>query len=168
MPRRRFGLLVICALLAVLVAMFVWAGTMQPGPANNDYPTEEQLVSEPDRYVGDRVSVAGTVVGVDPLTIEATPRPGVSIRFEVTGSTADPAVGDALRVHGVLREGNRIDALAAVHREPWEAAYMYVVSFLGGALVLGRLVAHWTFDPGRLAIVPRNRPPHGRTEETDA
>lgn len=158
MTRTRTRIVAICTLLAVLAGLFVWAGTVQPDPANNDFPDGEDLLDDPDQYVGDRISVSGTVVATDPLTIEAEPAPGRTITFVIEDVDRGPAVGDDLRVFGVLHENDRVEAIETVHREPWERHYMYVVSFLGGLVVLARLLNRWTLDADEWAVVPRETP----------
>jgi hypothetical protein len=108
--------------------------------------------------VGDRVVVGGTVIETDPLTIEAEPVPGEPIAFVVENTARTPDIGDALTVYGTLRSENRIRAIEQVHTEPWERQYMYLVSFLGGLWVLGRLCNGWRFDRESISIVPRTDP----------
>ena len=77
---------------------------------------------------------------MDPLTIEDEPVPGETITFVIEDADPDVAVGDQLSVFGTLQEDNHIHATNVVHRAPWEAYYMYVVSFLAGLWVLARLI----------------------------
>lgn len=41
--------------------------------------------------------------------------------------------------------------------EMWEFSYMYAVSALAAAWVVGRALGHWRLDRSRLALVPRER-----------
>jgi len=155
-PRARF--LTIAILLALLAVLFVWAGTIDPDPADNNYPDTEDIHETSDRYVGEPVSVGGTVVDTDPLTIENDPIKGEPIRFVIENADPDVTVGDTLSVFGTLQPNNHVDATTTVSRKPWEAQYMYVVSFLGGLWVLARLCNHWTVDTTTWSIVPRTNP----------
>ncbi|QLG27385.1 hypothetical protein HUG10_07410 [Halorarum halophilum] len=145
--------LIIALLLAVGVS-FVAFGTVDPNPAQNAYPGTDEVVSYPDEYVGERVSLSGTVVATDPLVITADS--GVErARFTVTTSDhVTVAEGDQLIVFGTLTATNEVQAERTVVREPWELTYMYVVSFLGGLLVLARLLRHWRPDLDHYALVP--------------
>lgn len=154
--RWRFAALLL--LLGLLVVLFVWAGTIEADPADNNYPGTGDILENPDEYVGDRVSVSGTVIDTDPLTIEDETVPGETITFVIDGADVDPAVGDEVIVYGTLQPDNRVDAINTVHREPWEAVYMYIISFLGGLWVLARLVNGWTVDTATWSIVPRTEP----------
>lgn len=154
----RWRLVALILLLGLLALLFVWAGTIEPDPADNIYPGTGDIHENPDKYVDDRVSVSGTVIDTDPLTIEDEPVPGETITFVIDGADVDPAIGDELSVYGTLQTNNRVDAINTVHREPWEAIYMYVISFLGGVWVLARLINGWTIDTATWSIVPRKEP----------
>lgn len=156
--RSGIRLLAVTALFVVLFGLFVLAGTVQPDPADRNYPSEADIAADGERYVGDRVVVGGTVIETDPLTIEAEPVPGELIAFVVENTARTPEIGDTLTVYGTLRAEHRIRAIEPIHREPWEMQYMYVVSFLGGLWVLGRLGNGWQFDRKSMSIVPRTEP----------
>lgn len=146
--------LIIALLLAVGVS-FVAFGTLTPDPAHNAYPGTDQVVSHPDVYVGERVSLSGTVIATDPLVITADS--GLeNAKFTITNSDhATVSKGDQLTVFGTLTATNTIQAERTVVREPWELTYMYVVSFLGGLLVLARLLRHWRPNLEQHLLVPR-------------
>jgi hypothetical protein len=133
---RRFVLIILGTI--ALLGLFMLAG--QTG-LSSKYPTDQDLVTDPDGYVGERVTVGGTVVETNPLYIVSEPYPGETLRFAVDGYDGDVSVGDTLSVHGVLREEGvvRVDAPATasdrssvVRKEPWERQYMLSVSFFGG------------------------------------
>jgi len=161
-PRSKF--VTITIFLALLVALFVWTGTIDPVPADNNYSGTGDIHESPDRYVGEEVSVGGTVVDTDPLTIEDEPIPGERTTFTIEHADPDVTVGDTLSVFGTLQSNNHVGATNVVHREPWEAQYMYVVSSLAGLIVLGRLCNHWTVDTTTWSIVPRPTPLLTRTD----
>ena len=152
--RPRHRLLAIGVLFAVLAILLVWAGTVQPDPSDNSYPDTPEIRENTDKYVGADVSVSGTIIQMDPLTIEDTVA-GETVTFTVASTDAAVAVGDTLWVFGTLQADNHIQATATLTREPWEEQYMYVVSFGAGLLVLGRLINGWTVDTETWSVVPR-------------
>lgn len=131
------------ALLTVLVGLFVLSGA---GIALSD-PQE--------RSTGETVTLTGTVVAEAPPTISL--QDGRTLRLDDLSSEA-------------VSEGQRISVDVTVHEagappgvvepEPWQRPFMYGVSALAGALVLGRIVDYWRFDVRRVWIEPRSRPLH--------
>lgn len=154
-PTHRFVLVV--ALLCVLFGLFVWSGTVEPDPGANHYPDGEYIAEDPEAYLGERVSVSGTVVSHDPLRIEEEYGVDATLTLEIRDVDDPPPVGHHLSVFGTLDEADPgvVHAETTVTQAPWEAIYMYVVSFLGGLWVLWRLLTHWRVDRNALAIVPR-------------
>lgn len=148
----------ILLLAGILVTLLVWAGTIEPDPADNRYPGSIDIHENPETYVGDRVAVSGRITGTEPLTIRATFPDAGTETFVIENAAVDVAVGDHLVVFGTLQPDNRVEAIDTLDREPWELYYMYVVSFLGGLLVLGRLINGWTVDTETWSIVPRTDP----------
>jgi hypothetical protein len=150
--RRALGVVV---LVGLLCGLFVWAGTASPNPAANRYPGTTDLLEDYDAYVGERVQVGGTVVGTDPVVIEMSD--GVASRELTVRNTGNPVeVGEQLVVFGTLRAGDAVVVADSRVREPWEAQYMYVVSFLGGLWVLWRLVNGWTINTETWTVEPRD------------
>lgn len=143
--------LLFCALAGVLVG----AGTIGPDPATNTFPDGEDVATSPGDYVGDQVSVGGTVVETDPVVIRV--RYGLDEYVHVTVVDVEEPVseGDAMSVFGTLTDEGTIDAERTLVRAPWETWYMYGVSFLGGLWVLGRLLRDWRLDREGVALVPR-------------
>jgi len=154
-PRTR--LVTIAILLAILAGLFVWAGTIEPDPADNNFPGNDEVFTDPDEYVGQQVSVGGTVLDTDPLTIETTVE-GEQITFVVENANPDVSTGDQLSAFGTLQSTDTVTAKEVVHREPWEAHYMYAVSFLAGLWVLARLLNRWTVDTDHWTVIPRTEP----------
>jgi hypothetical protein len=150
--RRALGVVV---LVGVLCSLFVWAGTTSPNPAANRYPGTTELLEDYDAYVGERVQVGGTVAGTDPVVVEISN--GVASRDITVRNAGQPVEeGEQLVVFGTVRAGGTIVVDDARAREPWEAQYMYAVSFLGGLWVLGRLVNGWTVNTDRWTVEPRD------------
>ncbi len=145
-------------LLVALAGLLVWAGTAELASTAEGYPDTEAVTQSPDQYVGERVTIAGTVVDTEPLTIEAEPAPGETRTFVVESDAGDPETGEYYRVFGTLQSADHIDAATTIDREPWELQYMYAVSFLGGLWVLGRLANGWTIDTTSWTLVPRTDP----------
>lgn len=154
MDARWRGGLVLALLLALAVAL-VAHGSVDPDPAANTFPGSHEVVADPGAHVGERVAVSGTVVGTDPVVVRLEDGVGVH-RVTVTGlPSADLEAGDHLSVFGTLTGPGTVVAERSVAREPWELDYMYAVSFLGGLLVLWRLIRGWQLDRERVALVPR-------------
>ena len=128
-------------------------------PENNNtlYPGNEEVFTNPDQYFGQQVSVGGTVLDTDPLTVETTIQ-GEQITFVVENANLDVSTGDRLSVFGTLGSADTVTAEEVVHREPWEAYYMYLVSFLAGLWVLARLLNRWTVDTDTWTVIPRTEP----------
>jgi len=152
----RQRLVVIIVLLALLIGLFVLFGTTEPNPDDNNFPETEDITRNPGQYIGERVNVDGIVVETAPLTIEDEPKPGEQVTFLIHNTDQDVAIGDRVNVFGTLQPDNHIRAESTTHREPWEAQYMYIVSFLAGLSVLTRLFNQWTVDTSNWTIVPRN------------
>lgn len=136
-PGYRFGVLL---LFGILAGLLVFAGTIEQDSSDNNVPENDNILETPGAYTGERVSVWGTIVDTDPLTIEDEPRPGDSITFVVETVETDVEPGEHLSVYGTLHEDNRIEVNSVVHREPWEIHYewltpQYVTSAMAGAIV---------------------------------
>lgn len=145
----------IAVLLVALTGLLVWYDTLDPDRADNNLPEASDVKDNPGTYVAERVSVGGTVVETDPLTIEDE-----GLTFVIENAAADSKVeaGDRLRVHGTLDANNHIDVSTTIHSEPWEYYYMYVVSLVAGLWVLGRGLNRWTVDSTNWSVVPRAEP----------
>jgi hypothetical protein len=145
-------------LLVALCGMLVYGGTITPDAGERHYPGNDEVAPEPGAYDGQRVALAGEVVGTDPLRVEVVSDTGASFTLTVQGATAEATEGDSISVFGTLRDGAIIDAERVIVREPWEVTYMYGVSFAAGLWVLARTLRRWRFDAERLAFVPRETP----------
>ena len=150
---QRFAL--IAVLLVALTGLLIWYDTVDPNPADNNFPEASDVKDNPGTYVGERVSVGGTVVETDPLTIEDE---GLTFVVENAAVDSDVEAGDRLRAHGTLDSNNHIDAKNTIHSELWESYYMYGVSVLAGLWVLGRGLNRWTIDSTNWSVVPRADP----------
>lgn len=145
----------IAVLAAILVGLCVWYGALDPAPAAYDFPGEDDIRADDDQYVGERVVVAGTVVDTAPLVIELEETGGEPVRVTVTDHEADPAVGDLLRVFGVLGPDRTVRAIDTLAIPPWGLWYTWTISFLGGLWVLGRILRQWRLDTDTGGLGPR-------------
>ena len=148
------------ALLAVVLAgLLVWAGTLSPADSPRDFPGNDEVGPNRNAYVGERVTLSGTVIGTDPLVIDVEYGTGESFQATVAGVDESVSEGDQVSTFGTLESPSTLAVERVIVREPWELWYMYAVSFLGGLWVLVRILRRWRFDAERLAFVPRERPP---------
>lgn len=150
-------LAVAASLLATLGGLLIAYGSLTPAPAAGAYPSAETLVTEYDRYVGERVVVGGTVVATGPVRLRTSTPAGP---FEVTVQNVERPVerGDSLRVFGIAHEGRTVHATRAIIVERTSLWFTYAVSALAGFWVLTRGVRHWRIDPTKWGLEPRSRP----------
>ncbi|WP_042665023.1 hypothetical protein [Haloferax sp. ATB1] len=152
--RRIVGILV---LLGCLFGLMVWFGSLAPTPEVGAYPGSEELGTDYDAWVGDQVSLTGTVTDTNPLTISAEYGAGEHVRVRVTNAAVDAQQGDSLSVYGVVEPDRTIRSLNAYTVSPANYLYMYAVSFLAGLWVLGRIIRSWRLDE-TWSLVPRETP----------
>lgn len=145
----------VAGLLALLFALCVWSGTLGPNPAMGAFPGGEELAADYDAYVGERVVVAGEVVGTDPAVVRLEFAGHPDLLLAVTGLGFEPGRGDLLRVYGVARPGHTVEALDAFAVPTTGRWYTWSVSFLAGLWVLGRVVSHWGLDRSDWALRAR-------------
>ena len=154
-PRGR-RLLVVGLLIGVLGGLSVWHGTLAPNAADGRYPGPDDIATDGDAVVGERVTVWGTVVATNPVVIETEPQ-GQPVRFTLTGeSVADAAVGTEIGAHGTLQSAETVAVERALIQEPWELQYLYLISFGAGLWVLGRFLRGWSLDVSTLSFQPRS------------
>lgn len=150
-------------LLAVLGGLFVAAGADQPRPEVGDYPGDDEVGPNPNSYVGQQVSLGGSVVATEPLVVAVEYGTGETVHVTMTGIDRPVSTGDDVTAFGTLTEPRTLAVERAIVREPWELWYMYLVSFVGGAWVLTRTLRRWRVDLDSLAVVPRDTPLSLRT-----
>lgn len=142
-------------LVAALAGVLVGAGTIEPDPATNTFPDETDVATSSGDHVGQRVSVAGTVVETDPVVVRVEYGLDEHARITVLNVEEPVSEGDSIAAFGTLTDERTVDAERTLVRAPWETWYMYGVSFLGGLWVLWRLGRQWRVDRELLALVPR-------------
>lgn len=150
--------LAILGLLVVLGGLAAWYGSLGPAPGLGAYPSQEDLATDADRYLGTHVSVGGQVVTTDPVTIRAEYGAGETIRLTITDLAVTPAEGDHLRVYGVVEADRTIRAHNAFTVPQWGRWYTWSVSFLAGLWVLTRIIRYWRLDGTEWTLTPRDTP----------
>jgi hypothetical protein len=148
---------VVALLLAGLVGLGVWYGSLAPAPSAGDYPGPRSLAADYDGHVGERVEVPGRAVETDPLVVESG-----GLRLAVTGLDRSVETGDVVWVYGVLEPrgqppagtDGRVEAVDAVVISPGEFRYGRGISVLAGLWVLGRILQDWRIDRETLGLAP--------------
>lgn len=166
---RRGRLVGVVLLVAVLGGLCVGFGTQTSVQTHASLPDTDHLGYDAGRYVGERVEVSGVVINTDPVVIgaeynyyDAGERHGDFLTLTVRGVDRPLEEGAVVQVYGVLESENAIAARNIVVVPARNYLYMYVVSFLAGLWVLGRLLAHWRLDPTSFALVKRATPIRAR------
>ncbi|XVH32014.1 hypothetical protein ACNS7O_02195 [Haloferacaceae archaeon DSL9] len=161
-------LAVVCVLLALLGGTTVWHGAIPPDPEQNNYPGADDVVTDREAFVDQRVSLGGEIVSTDPIVIEidAEPHGTFEVTLEGTGAIdtarGDLVVGNEVRAHGTLTDADTLAVESGFVRQPWETLYMYAVSFVAGLWVLGRFLHGWRLDRATLSFSPRETDAEGR------
>jgi cytochrome c-type biogenesis protein CcmE len=148
-------LMTFLGLVVSLVALLLWAGTLSPNPGMNSFPGNAEAGPNPSVYLGQHVSLGGTVVSTQPVVVEI--EYGVADMRQITFVNLDRSVSEGQQItgFGVLTDGSTLVIERVIVRSPWEIWYMYVISFFGGLWVLSRIVTHWEIDRDQLAFRPR-------------
>ena len=148
----------LCALFAAIGVALATHGAAeaQPDPDRHDYPDDDHLVAEYDRYVGSDVVVSGRIESTEPTVLRIESGAGEEMRLTLTGAEFER--GDNVWLYGTARPDRTVAVESAVVRDDWELWYMYAVSALGGLVALGRFVDGWRLDRRRLAFEPREVP----------
>ncbi len=128
-------------------------------PRNPDawvLPRSGEFIESPDQYIGDRVVTGGIIQRVSPVVIEITTRTG-SHELTITGGNwAAPAVGDKVRVYGILTGPRTIRAINGFVVPQEGLWYTWSVSFIAGIWVLFRLIRDWQLSWTTLSFRPRD------------
>ena len=134
----------ISVLLVLLFLSFIHYGSLEPEPELGYYPSEEHLIKDYGAYVDQRVSVGGKVIRTEPLTLRLK-YGDETMEVTVIDAEESPKVGDVMSVYGVLREGDRIEAINTVNRSGWGMYYMYGVSVIAAFWIAIRIFRqyHW-------------------------
>ena len=137
-----------------IFGLLVWAGTISPDTSENYYPGNQELVEQPQSYVGEQVTVSGVVVETEPVVIR-TSSGDENIDLTLQKYDDSTEVGDYANVFGTYQGDSVVVVERSLTREQWEVYYMYIVSFIGGLWVLIRILHYWQIDRKRWSLVPR-------------
>jgi hypothetical protein len=159
----RLGALAICCLL--LFGLLVLGGSGWRGGPDPERTLTDRVVDAED-HAGKSVGASGVVVETDPVVVEIEGDDGLE-RVRVKG-VAGAERGERLSVYGTVEEGVlHADPERAAVQEPWEYAYMYLISMVGVLLVAVRGIGGWRVDLETFSLRPREEPPYDRPESTD-
>ncbi|PSP34450.1 hypothetical protein BRC64_00755 [Halobacteriales archaeon QH_10_67_22] len=156
MQRRR--LVVLSLLVVALAGSFVHYGAVSA--AHRPYPTTEELMTNPDGYVGQQLLLTGPVSGVDTANGTLTMAPSRSYPdFEMVVEGVDRSVtpGGTVQVFGRLTPDGTVaaDTVLVVNASFAAELYKYGVSVAGAALVLVAFFRRWRPDTGTLSFEVR-------------
>lgn len=159
---RTVGVLCLVLVLGGLCLVYGGQTTVQ---AEATLPQADDLGYDAERYVGTAVEVSGIVIDTDPVVIGAEynyyaagERHGGFFTLTLRGLSVDLAERQIVEVYGVLESPEALTVQTLVVIPAGHSLYMYLVSFLAGLWVLGRLLAHWRLDSTRFAITKRTTP----------
>lgn len=169
------GVILLLAVLAGLCLGFAAQTTVQ---TQAPLPDADHLGYDAGRYVGEPVEVSGVVINTDPVVIGSEynyyadgERHGGFFTLTVRNLGRPVAEGELIQVYGVLESESAMTAENVVVVPARNFLYMYLVSFVAGLWVLGRLLAHWRLDLASFAITKRATPvrlwPAGPPTETE-
>jgi hypothetical protein len=148
--------------LALLSGLFVIGGAdlLEDPEASPGIGIEAPTVA-PAANAGAHVETSGVVVNTDPVVIEIETDTGGTDRLQLEHA---PRVeeGQVLSVSGTLTEAGTLEVHRerAVTKEPWELAYMYLISVVGALVVAAAGIDSWRFDRRTLSVEPRETPLH--------
>lgn len=156
----------LAAILAALVGCFVLYGALEPDPNRHAYPGGDDIAVDADAFLGERVSVGGTVVDTDPVVIAVGHDRGTD---EYTVENAPSVeVGQELRVFATLESEHTLLAHESLVRDGWELAYMYAISIVAALWLLARALSQWRVNVRALRVEPRTERESTRGGEYDA
>jgi hypothetical protein len=136
----------------LLVGILIGYATIQPAPELGDYADTDDVISAKSTYVGDKISVSGTVVSTNPIQVRLTTPSGLSHTLTVEGVDQIPTQGDRLRVHGRLADEDTVVALATTTKQENAYVRVRVLSGVAGLWVLYRLLQDWEIRPLLLRV----------------
>ena len=146
----RIGLRVIVAILLVgaLLGLCVHYGTNYD--KNWPYPTGDQLATEYDTYVDERVLLIGEVISTNPtaetITIEITDDADeTAAKIRVDEISQSVAVGGTVQAYGTLHADRTLTptTVVVVNHSPWDGQYKLGTSVVGIVLAITYFLIHW-------------------------
>lgn len=157
---RRIRLLAAGVLLVGTLGLCVHYGATHE--AGWPYPTGEQLATDYDRHVGERVLVFGEVRSVEEgVVVRVLHSPGefttdLVVVGEEVEVLAEVGPGGAVQIYGTLEPNHRMDAEAVViERDRGETLYALVASLAGIAVAVGSTTRYWRVNARELRIEAR-------------
>ena len=100
---------------------------LEPDPARNGFPDEDNFAVDYNSYIGDRIKIGGTVLATNPVVVELSPDGQAPIELTLTSFDGPDSLreGDDITVYGTLQTDNRVDVIKMTARHPWESQYQY-------------------------------------------
>ena len=130
---------------------------------NWPHPTGEQLGTDYEEYVDDRILLIGEVQSTDPvdetLTIEVTDdAEEVAAEIEVYDTTASVEPGGTVQVFGTLHGDETMTqtTVEVVNRDPSDAQYKLGISVVGILVAVAYFLTHWQLDIRRFTFEQRS------------
>ncbi|WP_050051962.1 hypothetical protein [Halostagnicola sp. A56] len=109
-------------------------------------------------YVGQTISLGGTVIETDPLVIEVEHEYGTD-EYRIQNAP-NAETGQHLQVFATVHSDNILEVHNATIRDSWERIYLYVISLIGTLWVVTRAFNHWRIDTEAVGVVPRQDGDH--------
>ena len=163
----RTGLRVIIAILLVGALLGLCAHYGTNYDKNWPYPTGDQLATEYDTYVDERVLLIGEVVSTNPsdetVTIEVTDDTGETVaKIRVDEISQSVAVGGTVQAYGTLHADRTLTptTVVVVNHSPWDSQYKLGTSVVGILVAIASFLSHWRPDFRRFVF--RQRTPDRR------
>jgi hypothetical protein len=128
-----------------------------PAPGNNNYADADEWGPTPETYTGQSVQATGIVTTTDPVVIDVEYGDDRLIEVLVTDVEATVNPEQELAAFGRLSDEQTIEAERTHHRDQWEVYYMSGISFVGGLVVLGRVLRQWVPHRHSRGVVPRGQ-----------
>jgi hypothetical protein len=145
MRRGIIAVVLICAF--VVLAAYYQATIAQ----HLDYPRESEVSANYTKYVGQNVTISGSVVATDVGSFQLR---GVYSTYTILSSEAVQR-GDSVTVVGTLQPGHQLRAVA-MYVAPWLLSELvYVRSFFALVFVAVLFFVSWKFDWRQFVIRPR-------------
>ena len=137
--------ILICAF--VVLAVYYQANIAQ----HLDYPREGEVSANYAKYVGQNVTISGTVAATDVGSFQLK---GLYGTYTILSSEAVQR-GDVVTVVGTLQPGHQLRAVA-MYVAPWLLSELvYVRSFIALVFVVVLFFVSWRFDWRAFVIRPR-------------
>ena len=150
--------LILTVFLIVLLIGGVLHGAAPPAPDQGVPPGTDELVTNYDQYIGERVVVDGAVTSIDPLVIETKSSYDETLVLRIDDAEGRIATGDYLVVYGLVQSDASIATIESVHKPSVTYWLTRVLSLLSGLWVVFRAITYWTFDADSLQFRLRETP----------